>query len=215
MRRLIAVVSFFLVVFYFSPFIRGAEAANLEFDETAVTVGVNETFHLQVIVDAGSEQITSADAYVTYDPTSIEAQTVSEGTFFPTVTNNIEPGQVYVAGLVDDPNSPKTGSGTIATITFKTIKAGSVTLSFNCDPNVYNTSRIIKNDYESTNIIDCSQNGTATITIGESSTAQSGTPTPTPSSLPQTGIVENILKFSLPGIALLLIGGGVRLMFLP
>ncbi len=210
MRRFLITAVFLVIFFGMVGFVRAVEAATLKFDESTFSVASGDTFYVQVIVDAGSEQITSTDAYVLYDATVLEAQSVSNGTFFPTVTKNITAGKVYIAGLVDDPATSKTGSGTVATITFKALKAGSATLSFNCDTTSYNTSKIIKNDINATNIITCAQNGTAAVTVG-GGTSDGATAAPTPSSLPKSGILDNILRYSIPGIALLLIGWGMRL----
>ena len=118
-----------------------------------------------------------------------------------------------IAGLVNDSGSPVTTSGTVATITFQGLKDGSGTLSFDC-----NTSKIIKNDLNATNVIVCTQNGTSAVTIGAGGSSSSPTATPapntgvaeTPSELPQTGIWDNVVKFALPGMVLLILGGALR-----
>ncbi len=211
MRRFLITIVFLVIFFAVIGSVQAVEAATLKFDEATFSVASGDTFYVQVIVDAGSEQITSTDIYVLYDATILEAQSVSGGTFFPTVTKNITSGKVYIAGLVDDPATSKTGSGTVATITFKALKNGSATLTFSCDTSTYNTSKIIKNDVNATNIITCAQNGSSAVTVGGGSSSGGGTTAPTPSSLPQTGILDNILKYSIPGMALLLIGWGMRL----
>ena len=124
---------FFLVVSASS-----AQAASLKFDQTTVNVNAGESFDIGVVVDAGSDSITSIDAYVLYDSDVLEAGTVSEGTYFPTVLNDINSQRVYVAGLVDDPATSKTGSGTVGTISFTALKAGTVTLSYSCDESTEN-----------------------------------------------------------------------------
>lgn len=216
MKQLLVFI-FIIIFLSFVPFVRGVEAASLRFDKTTYTAAPNSTFQIQVIVDAGSNQITSVDAYVVYDQTKLEVQTVDKGTFFPTVTNTITAGKVYIAGLVDDPATSKTGSGTLATITFKAI-TGQPTVTFFCDLTVYNTSKIIKNDFNSTNIITCNQNSSLQVSISSGgttsitpTTAAGTTAAPTPSTLPSSGIIDNIIKYSAPGMLLLLIGGAIRL----
>ena len=211
-RWLITVL--FLFLFFFSA--KGVEAGFLKFDNAAVDTTVNNTFQLQVLVDTGSDEINSIDAYITYDESMIEAQSVAAGSFFPSIAQNLATGKVYVAGYVDDPATSKTGIGSVATITFKAIKNGTVTLAYFCDTTVNESSKIIKNDINATNVIVCSSNGTSTVTVGGSST--DGTPTSTDSagttdtsttdtsSLPAAGIVENILAISIPGFILLAIG---------
>lgn len=204
----------FLSALFVVPIIgNGVHAGFLKFDTTTAAPNVGQTFQVQVIVDVGSDQATSTDVYVMYDASLVQATNVASGTFFPTVTNNLSTGRVYIAGLVDDPASSKTGNGTLATITFKTLKAGSGTISFDCQ-NVSNSSKIIKNDINATNIITCSQNGTMAVTVGGGSASTTGSTAPTtaPSELPRSGVFENVMKFALPGIILLLLGSSLRLL---
>lgn len=200
------------LLFLLSPSIGvKAYAAFLDFDQSTVLVDTGESFDIQVTIDAGSDQISSNDAYVIYDPTLLEAQSVTPGDYFPTVVNNITSGRLYVAGLVDDPATYKTGSGTVATISFKALADGTGTLTYDCQQGVYNSSKIIKNDLNATNIIDCSLNGKSTVTVGAGVADGSNTNTATPSALPQSGLFENVSKIAVPGMILLMIGGVLRI----
>ncbi len=215
MKRNVFLLGLFLLFFLIAPFILGSvEAATLKFDKTSVTVTVGGTVTVGVIVDAGSDQISSTDAYVTYDATLLEPETVAAGTFFPTVTNNITSGKVYIAGLVDDPATSKTGTGTLATITFKGLANGTGTLAFDCQATGSNTSKIVKNDLNATNIISCADNGTAAVSVGTGAGASSSTSAnlATPSALPRTGIFENMRNIAVPGAILFLLGTAVRLL---
>ncbi len=211
---------FFVALFLFGGvFVRGAEAAILKFDTSSISTTVGNTFTIQIIVDTqGSDQINSVDAYVKFDSAILQAVSVSPGSFFPSVSQNITPGKVYVAGYVDDPATSKTGSGTVATITFKANTNGSTTLSYDCQTGVNETSKVIKNDINATNIIVCGSNGSATVTVGGGTAAPTSNPTAaptsssgstttsTPSSLPQSGALDNLLKVSVPGVILLIVG---------
>lgn len=178
------------------------KAASLKFDKTTVSVANGGTFQIAVTIDPGSDSLNSTDVYVTFDSTLLKATTVTAGNVFPTVTNDISAsGRVYIAGMVNDPASSISTAGTIATITFQGLKDGTGTLSFDC-----NTSKIIKNDINATNIITCS-NGTSAVTVGAGGAA----PTQVPNQLPQTGTFENVVKFAVPGIILLLFGSAARL----
>lgn len=198
-----------------------AHAAFLKFDQASFQVDVDETFDVQVIVDPGSDEITSVDAYITYDSSIINADSVTEGEYFPTVLNDLTTGKVYIAGLVDSPSDFKTGVGTVATITFKGLAEGETDLVFDCDGQATVTSKVIQNDINSTNIIQCSQNGTATITIGvggdtetEATGGTDDTPTPTKAAvtqLPASGSTENMIALSILGVVLVGIGGLTRL----
>lgn len=224
-------------------------AAALRFDKTTNSVTNGNTFDVQVTIDPGSEQVTSTDAWIVYDKNILTVVSVKDGTYFPTVLNDTTTaGKVYVAGLVNDPTEFKSGVGTVATITFRAAANGNATLSYLCDPNATETSKIIKNDINSTNIIECGANGTQVVTVssggggGTTPTTAPGqptstpfpttvatitmTPTPTtflpsptistlsasPSALPQSGVIENILSIALPGILLMTIGSVLKIM---
>lgn len=207
-----------LIFLGLTPMIFAVEAASLKFNNTTATVSNGGTFQIEVIVDPGSDSISSSDVYVSYDGTLLKATGVSAGTLFPTVTNDVATsGTVYIAGLVNDPANSVSTAGTIATITFQALKEGSGTLSFDC-----NSSKVIKNDLNATNVLTCSSNGTSAVTVGAGSsggsnptatptTAASGGNNSTPTELPQTGIWDNVARLAIPGAVLLLLGGALRL----
>lgn len=203
----------FLILFLFFLFfsVSQAQAAYFKFDKDQVNVAAGQEFDLQLIVDPEGEQITSVDAYIQFDQNLIQGISVTDGNYFPTVTNNISNTTIYVAGLVSDPNSPKTGVGTIATIRFKGKTNGTATLSFNCD-----SSKIVKNDINSTNIISCDKNKSAQIIIGQGSTSNqtaSNNSSTTNGELPRTGVFDNTEKLFLPGALLFFAGLLSRILF--
>ena len=209
--------SFFLFLFLFVlPCVFGSSyAAYLKFDKQTDTVTADQTFQVQVIIDTGSEQVTSTDSYVTYDSTLFEAQSVTEGTFFPVVTYDITSGKIYIAGIVEDTAVTKTGEGTLATIVFKALKDGTGTLSFDCQGDVGSTSKIIKNDGNGTNIIECTSNQDLIVTIGTGgSTIVPTTAASTSSELPETGVLDNLIKYAVPGTMLLIIGVLIKFVLL-
>ncbi len=201
--------------FVFVPAFFAAEAAYLKFDNATVTAANGATFQIGVIVEPGTDSLSSADVYVTYDSTLLKATVVTSGTQFPTVTNDIATsGKVYIAGMVNDPSASISASGTLATITFQALKDGTGTLAYDC-----NLSKIIKNDVNATNVIVCGSNLTSAVTVGAGG---SGTTTPTPtgtgsveptaiSELPQSGVFDNVAGMAIPGMIILIIGLGIRL----
>src|SRR3989344_7474663 len=194
MKQFFSISILIFIFFLLSvPLLGKVQAAFLNFDQNAISVNPGDTFDIQIIVDAGSDQISSNDAYVVFDSSLLEAQGVVPGDYFPTVINNIETGRVYVAGLVDDPATYKSSSGTVAIVTFKALSAGIGTLTFDCQLGVYNSSKIIKNDVNATNIIECDQNGSSTITIGS---GVGGGNLASPSALPKSGAFENFSRIA-------------------
>ncbi|MFA6532423.1 MAG: cohesin domain-containing protein [Patescibacteria group bacterium] len=204
MRNLISKFLLLIIFFVVVPFVLSAEAASLNFDKSTATAANGATFQISVTVNPGSDALNSTDVYVTYDATLLKATAVSAGTMFPTVSNDISTsGKVYIAGMVNDPASSISTTGTLATITFQGLKEGTGTLAFDCS-----TSKIIKNDINASNVITCSSNGTAAVTVGSGGAAPTAAP---PSQLPQTGIFDNVIKFALPGGILLILGSVLRL----
>lgn len=195
-------------------------AASLGFDSASSQTAVGSTTTVAVTINAGTEEISGTDIYVSFDSTKLELQSVTAGSYFPTVTNTPGTGSVYISGVIANPGEFKTGSGTVAQLVFKGLAAGTTTLSFDCNLTQADTSKIIKNDINATNVIDCSALGSHTVTIGEGTgatgtTGTTGTSTSTttttsttysPTSLPQSGVYDSVLQYSVAGVALLLVG---------
>lgn len=211
-KKIFFIVGFFL---FLLPVFNGLQAGFFQFDQTTATTTNGGTFQISVNVDPGSDALNGAEAYVVYDASLLKATAVSAGSLFPDVQNDISTsGKVWIAGLVLDPASSVSTAGTLGTITFQGLKDGSGTLSFDCA-----ASKIVKNDIDVTNVINCSQNNTSSVTIGSGSSGVDPTPTTStnnnpPSELPQSGVLDNVVKFGLPGILLLILGGVLRLILL-
>lgn len=206
------IITFLLLSVVFMSVVQATEAAFLKFDNTSYTVTSGDTILIQVMVDPGSDQIAGTDAYVTFDSTLLQATTVTAGTYFPSVSNDIAAGKVSIWG-VTEPASPKTGVGTIATITFKALKSGTGTLTYFCDAASSSSSKVVKNDINATNVITCSQNQTATISSSGTSSSGGTTASATPSQLPQTGSFDNLPLFGIFGVSLLAAGFFLKVLF--
>lgn len=199
------IIFLLLIFFIFAPFFHQIMAASLKYDKTTVNVANGETFTISVIVDPSSDTVYSTDVYVNYDGSILKPTSVSAGSLFPTVSNDISTtGKIYIAGMVNDPANSVTTSGTLATITFQALKEATTTLTFDCS-----SSKIVKNDINGTNVINCSQNGTTSVTVGGGGTVPT---TETITELPQSGIFENVTKLAIPGAMLLFLGTALRLL---
>lgn len=215
---------FYLFIFIFAYLFIcfPVQAASLKFDRGTATAAVGDTFTLDATIDAGSDQVTSTDMWILYDPVLIEAQSASPGAFFPAVTNNITSGKIYIAGLITDPGTYKTGTGTVAKITFKALKNGTATIAYDCRVDASNSSKVIKNAVDPVNVINCAQNGTSIITIGAGGINPTTAPQPTslyqqqaqPTALPQSGIMDEMPKLMAFGGFLVMIGVVMRLILL-
>jgi len=190
------------------PQVGFVQAAHLEFNPNSATATKGETFNVEVIVDAGSDEIVSTDAFVLFNSDVLQVESVKDGAFFPTVTYTTESSKVYIAGLVDDPASSKTGKGTLATITFKVVGDGNSDVTFDCRSDATDGSKIIKNDINATNVISCSDNTTLKYTNSGGGEDSSPTIEPTtPKKLPRTGGFDGLFKIGFSGIIVFIIGG--------
>lgn len=192
------------------PYYKDVQAASFTYDKTTVTVGVNETFSVTVNVNTGTDQTNSGQAYLIYDPTLLQAQSVTAGAFFPEVSNNITPGKVFIVGYVSGTSSSlyKTGTGALATVVFKGLKNGTGTLTIDCRSGVSDSSQIIKyNDANATNLITCADNNSVAITVG-TGTGDSSTGG---STLPQSGIMDHFNQMAVIGMSLAVFGVMIRL----
>lgn len=214
------------------PLLRVSYAATLRLEPSTVITTVDKTFEVKISVNSGGEEINAIDAFVVYDANMLEVQSVSDGTFFPTVLHDFKKaGRAYVAGMVDNPGTFKVGAGTVASIFFKAKKNGSSTAVFECIQGATTDSNVVKNDLNASDIIVCSSNGSLSVTVGTSATTTTTNVVPTatsipvptsppvatsipiaiPAALPKSGVFENIAHFATPGIALVIIGFGIRL----
>ncbi len=200
---------FFLLLAFFLFASQKIEAAYLRFDPNSVNSSSGNSFDVKVVLEPGNDQVYSADIYVIYDSSLLKVTNVKAESLFSTVSHDESTsGKIYIAAMVNDPTQSISTAGAVTTITFQALKDGSEELSFDCA-----NSKIIKNDANATNVLNCSQNTKSSITIGVGNTTTNTTNTTntSPETLPKTGIFENVVKFSIPGAILLLIGGLLRL----
>ncbi len=213
------------------PLVKLTYAATLQIDPPTVTTSVGNTFEVKISVNSGGEEINAIDAFVIYDASMFDVQSVTDGTFFPTVLHDTKKsGKVYVAGMVDNPGTFKVGAGTVASLIFKAKKNGTSTLVFDCTQGSTTDSNVVKNDLNATDIIVCASNKSSQATVGGVTTTTTtvvptatpvpvvaiSTPIPTavpvPKVLPKSGVFENITRFAAPGVVLVIIGFGMRLL---
>ena len=182
-------------------------AGTLDFDPDSTDVAVDQTFTVDIDIDAGTDQIASTDIYIDFDETFLELDTVTDGDYFPDVSNQPLTGRLYIAGLIENPGEYKEGTGNVAQVTFKAIAQGSTSITFDCDTAETETSKIVKNDANATNVIDCDALAAHTVNI----TASDGTTSTTTSALPQSGVYDEVLKYLSFGGVLLLLGIAMRI----
>ena len=167
--------SFILFLFLFSF---SAQAAILDLSSTSTSFQVGDIFEVQILLNTQSSQIDGVDIhYLNYDNSLLEVQDANS----TTSGIQIEPGSLLEETLINSveatsgkidfsqttsPQNTYSGSGTLATITFKVLAEGTTTLTF---------------DFTSGDTTDCnvasegsdilSSVGTLTLTFSSSSTS--------------------------------------------
>jgi len=204
---------------------------------------MNDTLELPINIhtDSGTEVI-GADIWLTVDEAFLDVQSINPGSYFPTVTGQkTSTGKIYIAGILEDTTSTKTGDGLVATVLFTPKKTGTTQIRFDCRGNdISDTSKININFTNPQNVIDCSSTASnvVTVSIGETGGVQvtatptpagggggAATPTPdayqpgnttltpTPSVLPDSGFFDNTLYYIVSGGALMSLGGILRKLY--
>lgn len=215
-----------VVTIYGCISIKGARAAFLDFDPKSVSTKVGTTFDVKLKIDAGTDEILSTDARVIYDPKILSVEDIKDGSYFsiPKKDCTTTPGKCYIAGIIETPGDSQTGSGVLVTLTFKGIANGSDTLSIICTPGeTAKDSNIAKNELNVSDIIECTKNGKVAVTVGNGVATPSATITPSgggagnppaggPSTLPRSGVVDDVLKVAVPGAILFIFGIAVKLL---
>jgi hypothetical protein len=205
------------------------KAAVLSFDPGSTSTTAGSTFTVNVKVDPKGQQVSGTDVYVLFDSSVVTAENVQTTNLFDQINSTIDAKQVYINGYFTDGVSYIDTAGTIATITFKVNAAAVGTLQFYCDTSKADTSKIVKNDVNASNIIECSNLTLFSVnggTAAPGTTTTSGTTTTTTTNggsnntvvyvtpvqqivrttLPQSGVFDNVLIYSIPGLAMLALG---------
>ena len=116
---------------------RATPASTLSFAPTAKTTKVGETFSLEVKIDAATNQVGIVQLRMVYDPAFLEAVDITNGPLAPSisVSKKIDPnGKVSISVGAKSNAQPIIGSGTIAVLTMKAIKASAAPVSIKFTP---------------------------------------------------------------------------------
>jgi len=210
-----AIIFSSLFVLFILPIFTAAQAATLQFNPSSINKKVGETFELEVVVDAGDKEVLSVDALVNFDGNILEVQSITDGTYLDIGQKDFKSsGKAYVAGVVPGPGVTVTGKGTLAKILFKAKANGRATVTFDCEMGEKTESNISEAVIDATDLIECSQNGEAIVVVGggSSTSTGSGQTGGSPGELPQSGMFDTVVTFSIIGGILFIIGAGAKLL---
>lgn len=105
---------------------KAAPASTLAFSPSASSVKVGETFSLAVKLDTADNQVGLVQLRIIYDPAYLVAEDITNDLFAPSirVSKKIDAsGKASITVGAKDSTHPINGSGTIAIITMKAVKA--------------------------------------------------------------------------------------------
>ncbi len=155
-------------------------APRLILDPDVIKAQKGVSFDVKVKIDAGNESTFGSDATILFPYNDIELVNVSKGDFFRDFqyANNND-GRLELHGYFSSLNETKSGTGTFATLTFKSKPvSGGGALSFICTGSENDTQVI---NAQGQNILNCSSLNRLDLTYLPQTT---GTPTPTPTGTP-------------------------------
>lgn len=117
-----------------------APSSNITLQASTSNPRPEEQFSVTAIISTGPNQVTGSELSISYPPDKIELLSVTPGTFltnadiYGPIIDSVEGNVFYSVYLpVNDP--PITGSGELATFTFRAKAAGSATINID-DPSV-------------------------------------------------------------------------------
>lgn len=140
-------------------------AATLEFSPATGSYSTNSPFNVEIKVDTQNQDTQSTDAVIEFDTSFLSVDNVTYGSFYPTVLHTVQDGKLYISGVVDDAATVKNGIGTLATVSFRGLKAGTATLSFLCETGRTDDSNVSKNDTDATDLLVCTSLVDASYTL--------------------------------------------------
>lgn len=183
---IVSVVSFkkedFSTLYPKPPSHAAGGTVDLSLTPTPISIAQGGTFNLAVNMDAKTNQVSAAQVQVNYDPTVLEAQSISAGTFLSVV---LLPGAINNGAATitvgAPPGAPVSGAGTIANLSFKALKATATSVSFDVTNTQVAAIGLTGNQVGNLN--------PASVTVTSSATATplpTATPTPIPTPTPNT-----------------------------
>lgn len=223
MKRILFSFSTAILLFLFAT--TGAQAATLSLDPATQSIPTGDTFDVLLQIDTEGESTTSTDAVMTFDSSILSVVSIEEGNhgsspFFPDLFQNISPGEIYIGASVIESIDTRSGTGTVATITFKGVSPGVSDVIFDCTPGKTSDTNISKSDKNATDIVVCTALTNGRYTVGSGTI---GTPTPTPvvpavftptptATMPPSGTAEVTIGVAGLGVLLLVLGIGSKML---
>lgn len=102
---------------------KAAPATTLSITPPTIAKKINDTFSMEIVIDTGENQVVAAELHITFDPTKLEAQTITNGSLFSNIltSGTVEPGAASITVGAADAKQPIRGTGTVAVLKFKAL----------------------------------------------------------------------------------------------
>lgn len=182
-------------------------AATLSLSPASATKNIGDVFNVDIVVNTGGDPAAGVSAIVNYDTARLTAVQVTAGTVLAgtPLTNTVNSSTGTIQYDTGNLTNNFTGTGTVATIQFRALAAGSATVNYVFNAGVTSNTSIVAAAGNPTNLLATVNGGVYTI--------GSGTTTTTTTTLPRSGVVENTLIAIGGGVLFLIIGLITRLSF--
>lgn len=147
------------------------QTASFSFEPVNITASAGDVIPVDIMIYSGSNPVISTDIYISYDPSLLSIASpqnpeIKKGELFQSVDAKvIQPGNLYVYAINPSADLKQVTNGKVATIYFQAQKAGQIDLRFECVPFMTQTSQIIRNDEDLTNIINCTSTRSHTSSV--------------------------------------------------
>ena len=102
---------------------KAAPATTLSIIPAISSKKTDDVFSVEITIDTGENQVVAAELHLSYDPTKLEAQTITNGPLFPNIlaSGTIESGLASITVGAADAKQPVKGTNTVAIVKFKAI----------------------------------------------------------------------------------------------
>lgn len=175
----ILVKSFFLafLIFVIGSFfaVRTEAASRLYFDPASATAVQGTDFQINVQIDTSGASVFGADATITFPADGMVVKSVTNGGFFTDFSYAQSSGQLELHGFFSNLYQTKSGTGTLATVTFTALKnTGTDTAGFVCSATGSSTEII---DSNGKNILSCNSLNQLTLNYSSEQTSNQNGPT--------------------------------------
>ena len=118
---------------------KAAPATTLSIIPAISSKKTNDVFSIEITIDTGENQVVASELHLSYDPTKLEAQTITNGPLFPNIlaSGTIEAGLASITVGAADAKQPIKGKSTVAVVRFKAIARTDSPTAIKLAPNTF------------------------------------------------------------------------------